>query len=198
MPGGYVGGRPKDSSKLSRNPAQIRNRLRRKQKTNSEDFQMYTELVWKKPIEEWDNEELARGRPRDKNGKFVGKSPSWATPAIAAEAKRRLMTHTFGKLAGHIDQAVVVIGNLLVSEEVDDKGRPIVDAKTKLAAATFIIEHTLGKPKALIELTENETTKTAIAAAIVLEDGAPQDAQHRIIDGELADDEEEEYEDDGE
>jgi len=185
-------GRPADESKLSREPAQVRRRLRRKHEKFSTDLDIYQDVAYGKRIEEWDLEELARGRPRASNGKFNGKSPAWITPAVQREAKRRLLEHTFGKLAGHVDQAITAMGNLLVSEEVDDKGRPLVDARTKFAAAAFIIEHMLGKPKALIEIGMDETTRSAIASAIILDDGMPQG--HMTIEGDFEEAEEDDDE----
>lgn len=173
----YVGGRPKDESKLSQDPAQIRVRLRRAAKGDKKrDGRMKRdmEMLYRKPIEEWDLEELARGRPRAKDGTFKGRPPSWINPQVQAEAKRRLLEETFGKMAGHIDLAVRTIKDLMTSEEVDENGKPIVDARTKLAAATFTIEHILGKPKAVIEVGADDFTKAVIAQAIVLDDGLPQ------------------------
>lgn len=187
-----VAGRSRDPSKLSTNPKQIRTRMRRRGVKMDEDIRLYMEHAYHKPIEEWDLEELARGRVRDKNGEFRGRAPSWVTPEIMKEAKRRLLLETYGKLAGHIDQAVLTMGNLLVSEDTDDNGKPLVDARTKFAAAAFIIEHTIGKPKAVIEHTADENVRGAIAAAIILDDGMPQD-EPLVIEGEVV--EEEEFDD---
>lgn len=205
MPGGYVGGRPKDESKLSQDPAQIRVRLRRAAKGDKKrDGRMKRdmEMLYRKPIEEWDLEELARGRCRASDGTFKGRPPSWITPAVQQEAKRRLLDETFGKMAGHIDIAVRTIKDLMTSEEVDENGKPIVDARTKLAAATFTIEHILGKPKAVIEIGPDDFTKQAIAAAIVLDDGREQDETRfeleagGVIEGEFEDLDEENGDDD--
>jgi hypothetical protein len=147
-------------------------------------------MLYKKDIEDWDVEELARGRPRSADGTFKGGGhPKWLTPVVVAEAKRRLLQQTYGKLAVHLDTAVKTVYDLMVSDEIDEKGRPIVDARTKLAAAQFIIEHFLGKPTQFVEAEVNDITKSAIAAAIVLDDGDGQD--HFVLEGELVDDEEE-------
>jgi hypothetical protein len=182
--------RPRDSSKLVNTPKQIRNRLRRKGAKFDEDLALYVEAGFK-PLAEWDLEELARGRPRNKNGKFNGTAPKWIAPEIAKEAKRRLLDHTFGKLAGHIDQAMVVIGNVLEDESVDMNGKPIVDAKTKLAAAQFIIEHVVGKPKAVVEV-GGDLVKQSMVRTFVLPDGQPKHFG-TVIEGEY-----EEQETDGE
>jgi hypothetical protein len=199
MPGGYVGGRAKDSSKLSTDPKQIRNRLRRKGKKFHEDLQLYAEHGFK-PLEQWDLEELARGRPRNRNGSFAGPSPKWITHTLQVEIKRRLLTETLGQLGGHLDVALKAVRELITSTEVDEKGKPIVDPRTKLAAATFVIEHIIGKPTAVIELNQaQDFTRAAIASAIVLDDGEPQ-GHLGTIDGDFTvdeeDDEMEEIDDD--
>lgn len=176
VPGGYVGGRPKDESKLSRNPAQIRRRLRRSSQLQDGRRDRDIEMLYQKPISDWDIEELARGRPRNSVGDFRGATGSWITPAVQQEAKRRLIDETMGKLTGHLNSAIRAVGKLITSEEVDDKGKPIVDARTRLAAAQFVIEHVIGKPKALVEIEAADFTRKLIASAIVLDDGQPQDA----------------------
>lgn len=185
MPGGYVGGRAKDPDKLSKRPAQIRNRLRRKHKTFQQDLEIYQKVTGWKPVEEWDLEELARGRPRNPNtGRFHGKPPSWLTTDIIVEAKKRLMDEAFGSLSSHLHAAIETVKKLMLSEEVDDNGKPIVDAATKLKAAMFIIENIIGKPKAVVEIAAVDLTKQILAKAILLDDGQPQDEQI-ILEGEF-------------
>lgn len=177
---------------LSENPKQIRNRLRRKTGKITADLDLYYDKAYGKPIEEWDLEELARGRPRDKNGRFQGKTPSWINPAVQREAKRRLLEHTFGSLGGHVNLAVQTIVNLLESNEVDDWGKPLVDARTKLAAATFIIENIIGKPKAIVEVEATDTVRQFLAEALVLDDG---EAAHPVINGHLVEEEDDDDDD---
>jgi hypothetical protein len=193
----YTGGRPKDESNLSQRPGQIRVRLRRAKKSHAKvdgRVDRDIEMLYKKAIEDWDVEELARGRPRSKDGSFRGVKPSWVTAAVQTEARKRLLDETFGKMAGHIDQAIKTVAELMVSEEVDDKGKPIVDARTKLTAATFILEHFIGKPTAVVAVEANDFTKQAIAAAIVLDDGRPED--HFILEGDYEINDEEEAQED--
>lgn len=172
----------KKGAPLSEDPVQIRVRLRRR----GTDMDRDTMMLYKKPIEEWDLEELARGKPRNKNGNFAGRAPKWISPMIIQEAKRRLHDNVFGDLAGYAPLALKVLKTLMTSDEVDVNGRPIVDAKTKLAAAQFTLEHILGKPKALIELNDPaDTQRRALAAAIMLDDGRPQGHLTNILEGEF-------------
>ena len=191
----YTGARPKDESKLSTEPRQVRNRLRRAQRSGKpRDAQIERDMaiLYQKPVSEWDVEELAHGRPRNKVGNFAGTKPGWITVAIQQEARRRLVENTFGKMATHIDSAIKTVANLMLSEEVDDKGRPIVDARTRLTAAMWIVENFVGKPKAMIEVTNtDDAVRSALTPAIILDDGKPQGhLAANVVEGEIVEDEE--------
>lgn len=153
---------------------------------------MYQDVVIGKRIEDWTLEELARGRPYVDGKPMLGPTPKWMSPQVQMEVKRRLLDEIYGMLGEHLHLSVKVMADLLKSEELDDKGRPIVDPKTKFAAASFIIEHFTGKPKALVDIKVETAPQNAIAAAIVLDDGQPQD--NMVVDGEIVEDEEEEEE----
>lgn len=186
-----VTGRANDESKLSTKPKQIRNRLRRHGKKFDRDLELYFEHGYGKPIEEWDLEELSRGRPRNKGGTFGGSTPTWINPIVAREAKRRLLEHCLGSMAGHADLAIKTISDLLKSRAVDDNGKPIVDARTKLEAAKFIIENVVGKPKNRLEIDTTDAVREFLAEALVLDDGEP---AHPIIDGQFRDEEDDDDE----
>jgi hypothetical protein len=179
--------RAKDEDRLSKDPRQIRNRLRRREGKLGRDLELYVKHGGMKPLDEWDLEELSRGRPRDRNGQWGGRGPGWVTPAVVKEAKRRLLDHAFGSLAGHADLAIKTIADLLKSKAVDDNGKPIVDSRTRLEAAKFVIEHIIGKPKATVEIGADDAVRQALARALVLDDG--EDA-HPVINGQFTEDEE--------
>lgn len=183
----YTGGRPKDPSKLSTNPAQIRQRLRRGV-NRDEDMRLYAEVSPHfKHVEDWDLEELAHGKPRNKNGNFGGRAPGWITPEVIREARKRLVDYTNGLLGAEVEFAVQTMIKLVKDNSFDEKGRPVVDARTKLDACKFIIEHVKGKATALVELDAKDNVRAMLAAAIVLDDGAPQD-EPVILEGEFTED----------
>jgi hypothetical protein len=190
-------GRPADENTLSRKPSQIRNRIRRAKKrgdTELVNFELsLLHEIGYKPVSEWDIEELAHGTPRGKDGKFHGISPPWMTDSIMREVKKQLHRRTFGKLTANIELAIQVVTDLMTSQEVDDKGKPIVDARTRLAAAQFVIEHVIGKPAAILPVDAADQVRQMFAAAIVLDDGR-QDTHLPVIEGRVVseDDEEEE------
>jgi hypothetical protein len=183
-------------SGLSVEPQQIRARMRRRGVNMTRDVNLYIEHAYKRPVSEWDLEELARGRPRNSAGTFSGAPPKWITPVVMAEAKRRLAQNAFGELAVHLPLAIKVIVKLMESKALDDKGRPLVDAATKAKCAMFIVEHVVGKPKASIDISGTDVVGSFLANALVLDDGDP---AHPVVDGqfyETPEDDEEEDDDD--
>lgn len=127
---------------------QLRQRARRKQKVADVDIAM---LYDDYPISEWDAEELARGRPRAKDGSFKGATPRWINRAVHEQIVKRFEEIVREEMNEHTVSALKIIGLLLENEEEDHKGRPVVSAGTKLDAAKFLIEHVVGKPKQRME-----------------------------------------------
>jgi hypothetical protein len=84
---------PRPTSSLSQKPEHIRKRLRRREVPLKRDLEMLANS--RKPMSEWDTEELARGRPRDKNGGFRGDTPKWITPLMLDE---EMLSLRFGAL----------------------------------------------------------------------------------------------------
>lgn len=183
--GGIPGRRPE--AQLSKRPAQIRNRIRRAHKKQDRDIELLSEVTAFKPVEEWDNEELSRGRCRNASGNFTGRVPLWITPKVREEARKRLEGETLGKLAMELPHAIKVVKQLMVDEEVDHLGRPVVSAKTKLDAAKWLIETFIGKATQQVKIgADPDTLRSMLAGALVLDDGT---MAHPVIDGEVTEDE---------
>jgi hypothetical protein len=79
---------PRTSDGKLLTPKQIRARARRRAKRaemmSEEEFQALY-----KPVDEWDLEELSRGRPRNAKGEFRGPAPKWITRDIHERAMER-------------------------------------------------------------------------------------------------------------
>lgn len=129
---------------------QIRARARRKARRN----QIMTEAEFShlyKPVDEWDLEELARGRPKDRRGRFSGPAPSFMPREIHEKSLERFKHVVKTKMNEHTVTALDAVHWVLENTEVDDKGKPIIPASTKLDAAKFLIEHVVGKPTQRVE-----------------------------------------------
>jgi hypothetical protein len=121
----------------------IRRRARRKIAIANEEIK----LLYGKGIEDWDMEELARGRCRDKNGYFSGPSPQFVSRALHEESMKRFETVVKSEMNAHTVAALTIIGQILEDDREDHNGKPLVSATTKLDAAKFLVEHVIGKPK---------------------------------------------------
>lgn len=167
------GGRPAKSL----NAKQIRARARRAQAiTEAQLEKLY------KPLEEWDAEELARGRPRAKDGSFKGKAPAFIDRALHEQIVRRFEEVVRTKMNESTVDALKYLNQVLANEEVDDRGRPVVSASTKLDATKFLIEHVIGKPKQRTE-TDISVKLQGILAHAMVNPSQTQSGQFELAQG---------------
>lgn len=132
-------------------PKQIRARARRKRKRNEHMTSEELEHLYHKPVEEWDLQELAHGRPRNKAGHFSGPAPQWVDRVVFEQAMEKYLAAVKTQMKATTVDALDVIRELIQNDDIDEKGRPFVPASTKLDAAKFLIEHVIGKPTQRIE-----------------------------------------------
>lgn len=165
---------------LSTNPNQIKNRLRRKM-TNIEE-----EVNRLKPLEEWDWEELQRGYPKGENGHF-GKKPAWAEAFRAThEVQRRIRSYTSSQLSSYAGKALNVLVDLMEDDSVDLDGKPTTPASVRQKAAEYVLDQTIGRPTAKVEVEAGEGLKEFLADIMVNDDG--EDAHPVIIPGAVVED----------
>ncbi len=179
----------KTARPLSEKPTAVRRRIR----TNGAKIERDVAMLYK-PIEEWDMEELARGRPRNRAGNFTGPPPAWLTPLLIKEAKDRLRVLTRDEIAVFSGDAVRVMHKLMTSEETDDDGKPMVSASVRLQAAQYLLDQTVGKATNPVEVTGNVQLQHLMANVLVNPDGS---LSHPVIDGEVAEDEDDEDDEEG-
>jgi hypothetical protein len=158
-------------------PKQIRARARRKAakgKSVTEEVQLLY-----KPVEEWDAEELARGRPRDSAGGFTGRTPTWVNTQVREESINRFQQVIRGKVQMEAVKALEIVHNLLHDDEVDDKGKPLVPASVKLDAAKWLTEHIIGKPTQRVEQDISVKLQAVLAQAV----WSPSEEAHPAFQG---------------
>lgn len=149
--------------KMSMTRKQLRERARRsKTGVDSIDF-----AILYRPVEEWDAEELARGRPRDLNGKFSGRAPAWITRELHEESMTRFRSLIRDGMNANTNIAIETIKKIMESTETDEDGRPLISANVKLDAAKFLIDHTLGKPKQRVETDISVRLQGMLASTII-------------------------------
>lgn len=180
---------PGSKRPLSEKPSAVRRRIR----TNGKKIERDVSMLYK-PIDEWDMEELARGRPRNKAGTFTGPAPAWLTPLIIKQAKDRLRVLTRDEVAVYSGDAVRVMHKLMTNEDTDFDGKPIVSPSVRLQAAAYLLDQTIGKPTTPVEVTGNVVLESLMAKVLVNEDGTP---AHPVIDAEVVEDEVEDDDEEG-
>ena len=180
-----------DGTVRSMSKKQIRARARRDPKRSLSKSEV--SALMGKPIEEWDMEELARGRPRNAQGTFTGGVPSYISRQVHEQALERFKQMVRTDMRSLTVRALEVLGNILEDEEVDDRGRPLVSPSEKRQTAQFLIEHLIGKPTQPIENDISIKLQGILGAVLVQPDqmtGYVPSSSHRIIEGAVVEDEE--------
>jgi hypothetical protein len=173
-------------------PKQIRARARRRAKRGKKPNDDELEILYGRPLEEWDDEELAHGRPRDRNGQFRGPKPKWISREMHELSLERFRDRV--KEQGRVLTlpALKTFENLLTNDEVDDKGRPLVPFSVKADIAKFLFEHIVGKPTQPIKADVNVKLQGILANVMVNASGELA-ASHRqiedILDAEFEEEE---------
>jgi len=162
---------------------QIKRRLMRSKRGDKRerDMRLYVEHVLGKPIEQWDLEELARGKVRNRNGRFTG-GPRFQhiSPLLDKEIANRLRHMALREIQGNVYTAIEVITDLMLHSERDE---------IKFKCAQLVLEYTLGTPQQNINLAGDAGAVAAtLAKALVMPGGAP---AHPIIDGSVVAEEDE-------
>lgn len=146
-----VKGVPRDSKGRMLTPKQIRARARRRGARMNLMTDEERAHLYKKPVEQWDLQELAKGRPKNSKGHFSGQAPKWITADIHERAMDKYTAAVKSHMRSTTVDALGLLNELIGSQDVDDKGKPIVPASVKLDAAKFLIEHVIGKPTQVIQ-----------------------------------------------
>jgi hypothetical protein len=177
---------------LSDKPAAVRARMKRNAGKVSRDV----EILYQKPISDWDMEELARGRPRNSAGNFTGPRPTWLTPLIMKESQDRLRTLTRQELSTYAGDAVRVMAELMNEDGTDLDGKPLVAPTVRLQAATYVMDQIIGKSTTPIELTGNVVLQTLMADVVVNDESGT--VAHPVIEGTVVEVDPEEENEGGE
>lgn len=159
-PDGYALGKQQNYRRLKR----ARDHMKKVTMGNS---RAETEIKYRKPLDEWEPEELARGRLRDKNGGWSGSAPKWVSGEIHEEAMDRFASIVKTGMRVAALDGIKVVQDILNNEEIDNRGRPQVGASTKLDAAKFLIEHIVGKPTQRVEQDVSVKLQGILASVMV-------------------------------
>lgn len=124
-----------------------------------------------KPLPEWDEEELARGRPRAIDGTFRGKAPEWVNSQVVEEAVKRFTDYSSSRMRSLTTQALDLAEQVLQDQSKDKRGRPVVPVSVKWDAAKWLLEQLHGKPTARVEMDLSVRLQAMLGIAMVNPDG---------------------------
>lgn len=155
-------------------------------------------VVWGKPIDEWDDEELARGRPRNKSGNFTGPAAAWVTDEVSEEVLKRFRKRLREGLGAAALGSIPVLTKIMNdAREVEDsegnvKGFVVAPA-TRADIAKWLLEEVIGKATLPVDVSGEVKFAGLMGHVIVNEDGTTsQTGEGEEFEGEVLDDEEEE------
>jgi hypothetical protein len=95
-------------------------------------------------LDSWDDEELMRGRRRNKRGGFSGRPPRVVPAALLQELNRRRFSRAYELMAHSLVDAALMLRSIIVDEAVD--------ASDRIRAAEVLMDRILGKPKESVAL----------------------------------------------
>lgn len=173
-------------------PKQIRARARRAGALPNLKEQ---EAMLGKPVEEWDLEELAKGRPRNAQGNFAGRPPSYISREIHEKAMERFKEMVRTDMRSHTVIAMDIMKKIMLDDDIDEKGKPTTPASVKVDVAKFLIEHLVGKPTQPIQNDINIKLQGILGAVLVQPGEIPGSfvpaSSHREVEGSVVEDDEE-------
>lgn len=117
-------------------------------------------LTGQEDISEWDTEEIRRGRRRDKNGRWSGRSPVVVPMALHQEAIKRTFEEAQELFREGLVPAVKYLTSIIESDDVEDRD--------KIKAVGMILDRVMGKAVERVEIkTGTEPWEDALVAAVV-------------------------------
>lgn len=113
-------------------------------------------------LKEWDDEEIARGQKRDKNGRFTGNPPAVLPRAILEEQNRRSVRKANDKLARSVEDGVKALAEIIAHSD-DDKAR--------VKAIEIMMNRVMGKPEGTVNINhglQDQPWMKALQAALLV------------------------------
>lgn len=162
--------------KLSTDPKKVRQRIRNTGKVLDRDLAM----LYDKPIDQWDFEELCRGKPRNDRGKFTGPPLGALGPLVRGEIYKRLQVITRNEMSQYTGKALETIVQVMTDLDTNDLGNYLTPSSVRLDAAKYLLDQLIGKPKTHVELSGGFDVRHFLAEIMVNPDG--EDA-HPVIEG---------------
>jgi hypothetical protein len=136
-------------------------------------------------VDEWDDEELRRGRRRDRNGKFTGRDPVVIPTAVYREMVRRSIRKAEVEMTTNLEAACKMLTGVIGDMEAEDRDR--------IKAAEILLNRVMGKEATKVELSSKSPLFLGIIQAGIVAGGEPVAIgvgadEDDIIDADVVDD----------
>lgn len=105
-------------------------------------------LSGKLDVEDLDDEELARGYPRNRNGGFSGRPPKVIPLVIHQRIQREFYARIEEKMRTALPDAVEMLAKVAVN--------PLTEDRDKLKAIDMLLNRLMGKPPERVEISSGE------------------------------------------
>lgn len=119
-------------------------------------------------LSEWDDEELAKGQKKDKNGRFQGKAPLVVPKAVHNELVRRTIAKAEETIRAALEDAWETVLEVMRGEYTEDKEDP--KAKDRLKAAEMVINRIMGKEAIRVEVSASKSKFEEAFHAMIVPD----------------------------
>lgn len=159
-------------------PTQVRARARRARRSGLKNLAIAADILYK-PLDEWDDEELARGKPRTGNGDFRGPTPKFITREIHEAALERFRGQVRAGMNASSLKSLAIVDHILEEDEVDHRGKPVIPYSTKLDAAKYLLDHVVGKSKQPVAADISVRLQGILASVMV----NPDESANHDLDG---------------
>jgi hypothetical protein len=117
-------------------------------------------LIGKDDLSEWDDEELRRGRKRDKNGGWQGRDPVIVPKAVHDELVKRTLSKANKLLTENLEAAVELLTDIMRDPDVDPKDR--------IKAIDMVMNRAMGREPQRLEIDPGDKPwQLALAHSIV-------------------------------
>jgi len=116
-------------------------------------------LIGREDLRTWDDEELRRGRKRDKHGGWQGRDPIVVAKAVHDELVRRTLDRANKLLIDNLEMALDVLTTIMLDDEIEPKDR--------LTAIKMITDRAMGKEPIKLDIKGEAKWEVAIADSIV-------------------------------
>jgi len=150
---------------------------REKARRGTIDPREASQLIWGKKLEDWDDEELARGRPRNKSGNFTGPAPAWLNEQIQEEVLKRFRKRLREGLGAAALGAVPVLTKIMSDDrQIEDEDGNVkgfvVNPGTRADIAKWLLEEIIGKATTPIDVSGEIKFMGLMANVVVNADGS--------------------------